>query len=291
MWTRGLESRRHVVTALGSSTTTLTGLDFNGNPTDQRSILWADVSSLPAYPCTLIWKVFQRNQVTNRPDHNRYYVNNFRGNNGRFDWGTGWESSYYGFHPYPVPPDLLPPIGPPGDGKFEVSADAGDRVTMDDNSEPFVTNGRWYDQAAVCTSSGGTLQQIYYTDLANVSTATTITHTQTGPRSTPPSDCIIWAQAPDNGSGQSWGGYDQWEENNAIHRGIQIYSSAISLPNIQGLRVLETDAAVLSYNSSHSITTLWYLNMNWKLLDLLDKSGGGHHAAFQGIGRPTQVTV
>ncbi len=265
----------------------LTGLDWDGLPPGRRAIIFT--SPPPAYPMTYIWKVYPRLQVTNRPDGNRYYTTFFHGNNGAFVWADpGYANSYYGFHPYPRPPDLPNP----GNGKWEISVATVDLTDRDDLSSPFVTNDRWYSQAAVVNASGGNLNQKFYIDLPSTSTANTITGQQAGATySTPTTPCIIWGQAPDDGSGlQSWGGYTLWEEHNGRIRGVQIYSSALSEAHILALASKDYDADVLSYCVANGITP-WYLNMNWTLTDITDKSGSGNNPAWVGSDRPTLWTA
>jgi len=122
--------------------------------------------------------------------------------------------------------------------------------------------------------------------LPSTGTSKTITRDSTG-QTNPPSPCLIWAQAPDNGSGQSWGGYSRWEEQNAIIRGVQVYNAALTEAQIVALAAKDYDADVLSYCSANGIASLWYLNMNWTLDDITDKSGAGHHPSWAGTARPT----
>ena len=104
----------------------------------------------------------------------------------------------------------------------------------------------------------------------------------------------MFGQAPDtNGGGISWNGdgYPSWEEQNAIIRGIQVYSSFLSQADIVALAALETDAAVLAYCAANGITSLWYLNMNPTPTDVTDKSGNEHHGSWTaGAGRPALWT-
>jgi hypothetical protein len=265
----------------------LTGLDWNGNPSTQRAILFSNPHSngLPMYPATYIWKVYQRNQVSGVGDNSRYYTTFFWGNNGTFVWGGGYTRSYYGAHPYPV-------TAPTGDGKWEISTNGTDAVTRDDASSPYVTNDVWYDQALVVQDiGGGTYRHKFYVDLPSTASANTITYDRASTPVEPPSPCLIWGQAPDNGSGQSWGGYSRWEEQNAIIRGVQVYNAALTEAQIQALSAFDTDASVLSYCTAQSITSLWYLNMNWKVSDITDKSGAGHNMSWLGATRPADWTA
>ena len=265
------------VNVLGS-----TGLDWDGTAPARRMLYWH--SPLSMYDATYLFKVYQRNQVSSRPDGSRYYTTFFWGNDGTFVWGAGYERSYYGAHPYPIPANT-------GDGKWEISTSAADFVTRDDASSPYVTNNVWYSQAFTARNTGGSNHEHkFYIDLPSVATSVTITHTVGTAAVTPTTPALMFGQAPDNGFGQSWGGYDGWEEQNAIIRGIQVYSSFLSQADIVALAALDTDAAVLSYCSGHSITSLWYLNMNPTPSDVTDKSGNARHGSWAGASRPTLWT-
>lgn len=265
--------RRHA-----EPTTPITGLDWDGSGASRRMLYW---HSPPAgWPMTLLFKVYQRNQVTGVGDGSRYYTTFFWGNDGAFVWGSGYEYSYYGCHPYPT-------TAPTGDGKWEISAAAADVVTRDDGSSPYVTVNEWYSQACIASDlGGGNFREKFYIDLPSVSTTDTITHDTSAARVSPPTPAIVVGQAPDL-AGESWGGYSRWEEQNAIIRGLQFYSTALTQAQVVALGALDSDAAVLSYCAANSITSLWFLNMNPKPTDVTDKSGAGNHGAWDGAGRPT----
>lgn len=270
----------------------LTGLDWDGSGDERRMLVFT--SPPPIYPLTFVWKVFPRNQVETRPDGNRYFTAFFWGNNGTFFWNTGGPApsfdtgTYYGCHPYPTP-------NPDGDGKWEISVYGGDFVTRDDTSAPFVTWDQWYSQAFVATrASVFDTNHKYWIALPSTSSANTITKNITGDGNwadeDPPDPCICWGQAPDDGTGHSWGGYDGWEEFNWIIRGVQIYTEGLSQAAVVALGACETDAEVLAECSSRGITSLWYLNMNPTPTDVQDKSGNGHHPTWEGSARPTLWT-
>lgn len=265
----------------------ITGLDWDGSGSAQRSVLFT--SPPPIYDMTYLWKCFPRNQVNTRADGNRYFTAFFWGNNGDFHWNTGGPApsfdtgTYYGCHPYPTP-------NPDGDGKWEISVYGEDKVTRDNGTSPFVTFDQWYSQAFRASRSSATAtNHKFYIALPSTATSNTITRNITGDGNwaadDPPSPCIIWGQAPNFG-GESWGGYDGWEEWNGIIRGIQIYNTQLSEAHCVALGDLETNADVLSYCSTNSITSLWYLNMNPTPDDISDKSGNANHPSWGGAGRP-----
>lgn len=250
------------------------GLDWSGAGASRKMMYWS--SPPAAYDMTYLFKVYQRNQVTGVGDGTRYYTTFFHGNNGQFVWGGGYTTSYYGAHPYPTPVNT-------NDGKWEISTNGNDYVTRDDGSSPYATNNAWYSQAFVAQNTGGNNRNhVFYIALPSVTTANKITFLQTGGYTTPPTPAIVMGQAPDNGSGQSWGGYSRWEEQNAIIRGIQIYTSALTEAQILELAALDTDAAVNAKITELGITTAWYINMNPRPSDVTDKKEGGtpHNPAF-----------
>jgi hypothetical protein len=265
-----------ILRSSGVAQATITGLDWNGDPAGRRQLKW---TAPPFYPMTYLWRIYQRNQITRSPN-DRYYTTFFYGNDGAFDWGAGYGESYYGAHPYPV-------TAPSGDGKWEVSADANDFVTRDDASSSYVTNDQWYRQAfRIYNPSGTNFEHKFWIDLPSTATSNTITHTGTLARVTPPSPIVCVGQAPDNGSGLSWGGYTDWEEQNAIIRGWQMYNANVSEADIVTLSAANTDAEALSSASSLGLTP-WYINMNWTVADTTDKSGAGNDPSWAGSERPT----
>ncbi len=253
----------------------LFGLEWDGTASSRRMLYWP--SPPAAFDATYLFEVYQRDQVRGVGDGSRYYTTFFHGTNGEFAWGSDYDRSYYGAHPYPTP-------APNGDGKWEISNDASDFTDRDDGSAPFVTNDRWYSQAFVAqVTSGGAHRMRFYIDLPSVAAADRITHDSVS-YVLPPSPIICIGQTPDDGSGASWGGYSRWEEQNAIIRGIQIYSSALTEAQILALEGLETDAEVLAANRDLGITSLWYLNMNPRPTDVTDKrdTGTPHDPVWDG---------
>jgi hypothetical protein len=251
------------------------GLEWDGTAAERRMLFWSAPPA--AFDATYLFKVHQRDQVRGVGDGSRYYTTFFHGQNGEFVWGSAYADSYYGAHPYPIP-------APAGDGRWEISAGANDFVDRDDGSSPFVENGRWYSQAFVAEATGGDRRLRFYIDLPGVGAADRITQVLSGPYVEPPEPIICVGQAPDNGSGASWGGYSRWEEQNAIIRGIQIYASALTEAQILALEGLETDAEVLAATADLGITSLWYLNMNPRPGDVTDKRGSGppHDPSWDG---------
>lgn len=260
-----------------------TGLDWSGNPSGRRAIVFTTLTGFTPNAATWIWKIYQRQQVSGVGDLSRYYTTFFYGNNGSFNYGAGYDQSYYGAHPYPIPANT-------GDGKWEISVNANDYITRDDTSAPYLTE-KWHSQAFRVQNTSGNIHEFkFWIDLPSVTTANTITQSVNSARTTAPSPCIIFGQAPDNGSGQSWGGYSRWEETNGIIRGVQIYAAVLTEAQITALAALETNAAVLAKCTELGISAPWYLNMNWTVTDISDKSGNGHDPSWAGSARPTLWT-
>lgn len=271
-----------------SSSEAITGLDWDGTAPGRRMLYWHTPFAI--YPATFLFKVYPRNQVSTRTDTSRYFTTFFWGNDGDFHWDTGGPgpmfdtNSYYGCHPYPTP-------NPDGDGKWEISVYGEDKVTRDDASAPFVTFDQWYSQAFVASRTNSTdTNHKFYIDLPSVATSNTITRNITGDGNwadtDPPTPAIVVGQAPDNGTGKSWGGYDGWEEANEIIRGLQFYDSALTEQQILDRAACETNAEVLALGAP----TPWYLNMNPSPDDVTDKSGSGHDGSWAGAERPTLWT-
>ena len=84
-------------------------------------------------------------------------------------------------------------------------------------------------------------------------------------------------QAPDL-AGSSWGGYPGWEEFNGIIRGIQIYSSLLSLADIAA-------EIVTPKSTVDGLANMWYLNVNPRPTDVTDKKGFGsaHDPTWEGV--------
>lgn len=269
----------------------LTGLDWDGTAPGRRMLYWGTPFAI--YDATYLFKVFQRDQVSNRADGNRYCTTFFWGNNGAFAWDGGSANTYYGAHPYPALG-----VGPPGgDLAWEISVAANDFVVKQDDVDPppEVVYNQWYSQAFVASRESASLtHHKFYLALPSVATNATISHDVNDvgwADANPPSPAIVVGQAPDNGQGVSWGGYPGWEEQNAIIRGLQIYSAALTEAQIVARAALDTDAEVLALNTADGITSLWYLNMNPTPDDVTDKSGEGNNPAWEGAERPALYTA
>jgi len=237
------------------------GLEWPGDGAVRRMLYWHN--PFPIYDATYVFKVFPRKKTSGS---SRYYTTFFWGNDGRFDWQGGNPNTYYGAHPYPVPP-------PTGPGQWEISVDANDFVT---GSE--VQWDRWYTQAfrAWRESSSITHHEFYWDwpDTSKVIRQTVVDSSWAN--SNPPTPAIVMGQAP-NFNGASWGGYPGWEEFNGIIRGIQIYSGLLSMADLQA-----------EINAPQSTTAgqnlIWYLNTDPRPGDVTDKKGTGtpHDASWAG---------
>jgi hypothetical protein len=86
----------------------------------------------------------------------------------------------------------------------------------------------------------------------------------------PPAPALTWGDAP-------WApGNEVW---NGILRGIQIYSTKLSLEDIQS-------EARTPLSTAAGANNIWYLNMNPTPSDISDKSGMEHHPSWVGNKRP-----
>jgi len=221
----------------------------------------------PIYDATYVFRVYPRKKPV-PPNPNGYYTTFFWGNDGTFTWGSGGTANtYYGAHPYPIP-------APNGPGQWEISVYSNDYVTGTE-----VTWGRWYTQAFRAWRESATVtHHEFYWDLPD--TTKVITQTIDDSRwaaTNPPTPAIVIGQAPDNGNGVSWGGYEGWEEFNGIIRGIQMYSGLLSVADLQA----EIQSPLSTTNGRAKI---WYLNLNPRPSDVSDKKGIGtpHNPSWAG---------
>lgn len=299
----------------GGGSSTLSGLDYDGNPTGLRMLYW-DQSTVGSgnipdpYPFTVFMKIYTRsNQTITGRDvgggvQARYGTYIFYGNNGDGLWassppGTA-NNTYWGIEPYPRP-------APSGESKLEVATWNQDFTDRDDSGTPgdgpYVTDGEWVSTALVCkidTAHNGGVNELSgrpqtihtgWMRLPSTSSAQKIT---TQPWYVQPSGTIVWWNEPPNRAlfiGQSppdpdvpsnsWGGYPKWDECVGILRGFILIAAELTEAQVVATSAFDYDADVLSYLSGQGLTTpLWYLNMNPKPTDVLDKSGKGHHGAW-----------
>ena len=245
-------------------------------------LYWASPPAM--YPITLLFKVYPRVQTYSAGDASKYFTTFFYGTNGYFQWGTNWEYSYYGSHPYPYPDRTQ------ATAKWEIAYLGGDMLGREqsgynsDSTAPYAVWNQWYSQAYVAATSG----HRFYINLPNGTGLWSISASG-NPAVTPPSPIICRGQTA-NWNGKSWGGFDRWEEANEIIRGIQIYTSTLTEARIVTLSGLDTDASVLSQCAAYGITP-WYLNMDPRPTDVTDKSGSGHNPTWDGAGRPAEYAT
>jgi hypothetical protein len=212
------------------------------------------LNPLAIYPATYIWRAYPRQQ-------NGYYTAFFWGNDGPFLWDGGAPNTYYGAHPYPNPP--------PGGSvhNWEIS------VEGDDVQNGAVVYNRWYTQALRVFSDGAGKHHEYYWDLPNTDSGRRVIRVSPSSYAniSPPTPALTWGDAP-------WApGNEVW---NGMLRGIQVYSTSLSLADIQA----EVNAPL---STSAGAANIWYLNLNPTPTDISDKSGRGHNPSWVGNERPT----
>jgi hypothetical protein len=257
-------SRTFTLSVVAAPSTTQYALDWNGIGATRSMLYWTN--PFPIYDATYIFKVYPRRKVGGSFP-NGYYSTFFWGNNGTFVWDVGsTANTYYGAHPYPMPP-------PNGPGQWEISVDSRDIVTGTE-----VAWDRWYTQAfrAWRTSATTTHHEFYY-DLPDTSKVLSYDVVDSNWASrNPPSPAIFMGQGP-NLNGLSWGGYGGWEEFNGRIRGIQIYSSLLSVADI-------TSEIASPKSTTAGAAAVWYLNTNPRPTDTLDKKGTGtaHNPSWDG---------
>jgi len=247
------------------------GLEWPGNGSVRRMLYWSN--PFPIYPATYIFRVFPRKKIVPSNSPTGYYTTFFWGNNGSFTWQGGEANTYYGMHPYPVPP-------PNGAGQWEISVFSRDITTGTE-----VGWNRWYVQAIRVWRENSSLthHEFYYDWPSTTNVVTQDVSFPTWATTNPPNPAIVVGQAPDlcgpppGNCGQSWGGYPGWEEFNGIIRGIQIYSGLLSLTDIQS----EINAPM---SSAAGQSLIWYLNTDPRPTDVTDKKGIGtpHNPQWDG---------
>ena len=250
-----------------------TGLEFprNDQVPDGQTVRFKfanpHLNGLPIYGpggagVTYIFKV--------RPkQHTGYYTTFFWGNDDgggtldTFTWHGGSADTYYGMHPYPQDP-----TGSSGTvHNWEISVD-----TFDIQNGLVVKNA-WYTQAVRVWSDGSGKHHEFYWDWPNTDAAHKVTWNSPASNNsvTPPSPALTFGDAP-------WA--PGQELCSCTLRGIQIYSSLLSLADIQSELVAPQSTAA-------GIASIWYKNINPTPTDISDKSGAGHNPSWVGSNRAT----
>jgi chitodextrinase len=257
----GYSSIASATTQAGSTGGATYGLEWPGDGSVRRMLYWSN--PFPIYDATYIFKVYPRKKTTGTY---KYYTTFFWGNNGNYAWDGGVANTYYGAHPYPVP-------APSGAGQWEISVQSHDITTGVE-----VSWNRWHTQAfrARRVSPSQTEHEFYY-DLPDTSKVIRYTVNNSGwADRNPPSPAIVMGQAP-NFNGLSWGGYPGWEEFNGIIRGIQLYTTYLSVTDI-------TNEIATPKSTAAGASSIWYLNLDPRPSDVTDKkaSGTAHNPQWDG---------
>jgi hypothetical protein len=94
------------------------GLEWPGDGAVRRMLYWHN--PFPIYDATYVFKVYPRKKT----GQYTYYTTFFWGNDGTATWDgpRRLPNTYYGAHPYPIPP-------PHGAGQWELSVGSNDYVT------------------------------------------------------------------------------------------------------------------------------------------------------------------
>lgn len=230
------------------------GLDFPGSSSVPTTMRFRYLNPLPIYPATYIWRAYPRQQ-------SGYYTAFFWDNDDglgdlrTFLWkSNGGVDSYYGAHSYPDPP----PYG--SAHNWEIS------IEQQDFQNGRVVYDRWYTQALrVWADSSGKHHEFYW-DLPNTDAQHLVTRDSPASwgNEMPPVPALTWGDAP-------WApGNEVW---NGILRGIQVYSTVLSVPDI----LSEANSPL---STSAGADNIWYLKLNPRPDDIADKSGRGHHPSI-----------
>ena len=183
---------------------------------------------------------------------------------------------YFGAHPYPEPPPSAT------DHKHEISINGNDYRTDDNAYDTTVSYGRWYRQAVTAQNVGSDHVVKYYYDLdAGIDRVISITITGAN---------LANGTNPKFVIGDAWWN-QQGERQSGLIRGIQQYTEVLSTTHIQAISQLETDAAVLSYASNNSITSLHASLVNPTAADITDQSGNGNDFVWADTGNTASTIV
>jgi hypothetical protein len=249
----GSAGRSVTVTVQGGAS--IFGLDFPGSAATGGTIRFRFTNPLAIYPATYIWRVRPRHQLG-------YYTTFFWGNDGDFAWSNGAHAAdtFYGAHPYPTM------NGSSGTThKWEIAAMAHDFLSNED-----VVYDVWYTQALRVWSDGAGKHHEFYWDLPNTSRVVRVDLPADYGNVNPPNPALTWGDAP-------WAPSN--EIMNGVIRGIQIYSTTLSVADI----LSESDAPL---STAPGTSNIWYLNLNPTPSDISDKSGQGHDPQWVGSERP-----
>ncbi|GMV31397.1 MAG: hypothetical protein AMXMBFR59_35220 [Rhodanobacteraceae bacterium] len=230
------------------------GLDFPGNAGVSNTMRFRFLNPLPIYPATYIWRAYPRRQAG-------YYTTFFWGNDGSLYWADGSIDTVYGAHPYPDPA----PNGTNHD--WEIAAEGGDIV----NGR--VEYDRWHTQALVVwADASGRKHHVFYWDLPNTDPSRRVEYVASSSYGNrmPPVPALTWGDAP-------WA--PGQEVYNGVLRGIQIYSTNLSISDI----LSEVNSPL---STAAGAANIWYLNLDPTPSDISDKSGRGHNPAWVGSERP-----
>jgi len=133
-----------------------------------------------------------------------------------------------------------------------------------------VVYDRWYTQALRVSSDGSGKHHEFYWDLPNTSRVIRVDLPADYGNINPPNPALTWGDAPWSPSNEIM---------NGIMRGIQIYSTPLSVSDI-----LSESNTPLS--TAPGTSNIWYLNLNPTPSDISDKSGQGHNPQWVGSERP-----
>jgi hypothetical protein len=253
-----------------------TGLDFprNDEVPDGQTVRFKFVNphtrGLPIYGpggngVTYIFKVRPRQQTG-------YYTTFFwanddgNGNTATFEWaGSGVADSYYGAHPYPHD-GTNPLFGGGTTHQWEISVEQADFVNG------AVDKDVWYTQVMRVWADGTGKHHEFYWDWPSTDPAHLVAHSSatTWGNTPPPAPALTFGDAP-------WA--PGRELCSCILRGIQIYSSLLSLADIH-------DEIASPQSTVAGRASVWYLNLNPTPTDITDKSGRGNHPDWVGPLRP-----
>lgn len=240
---------RHAKESVFNAPPITLGLDFpsNGETSDDIRFRFIGKNLMPMYPVTFIWRVKLRRQAG-------YYTTFFWGPDGSF---TG--DSYYGCHPYPDGEYGLKHNSQTH--KWELSINGEDYVRSANGHSTQLGYEIWKTQVFVAYEMGNKKIHEFYWDFPDTTRVIRVDLPKSYGSYPPKNPALTFGDAP-------------WalgsERLSGILRGIQLYSSALSLTAIR--QEIELPLSTKAGNNN-----IWYLNLNPTPDDIADKSGNAHH--------------
>lgn len=268
----------------------ISGLNFPANATANSDIrlVWSGANLLPRLTHTAIWKKFRA--VT---PQTAYEADTWHSRNDGVFHSTADEMGAHGYPTVGTVNGTGQNIGGGQGGTVHYMELAGtpggaDWLASPGGSGVLLNNGQWYTHARSCGPNGSDSRHRVYVDVMN--NPSQVIEQAVNTASIPALTAAYYFGCSDWRADQPTTGQND-ETPNGIHRGYILFDTELTAAHIIALAALTTNAAVLAYCASNSLTgNLWYLNMNPTPTDVTDKSGAGHNPSWANSNRPALWT-